>query len=253
MAGAGEKPAIVAPAVVREEISAAAALPAANLPAAKKEQQLIIEITAPAIVKKEIAAGKSEDIPVAKPYKRSKVTRRAESSFTGGLGLVFIDEYDNGRKDTIRIVIPNPRMRVAETPEQARRTARFLDISSDGSAAATGRDGTTVRSTNAPRTENGNPACRELVSATDLSTLQKKMESEETNDGKIDEAKKLFRSKCITSGQLKDLSALFANDEGKYRLFDAAYPYVVDPEKFPALSSELKDEYYANRFRAMIR
>jgi hypothetical protein len=35
--------------------------------------------------------------------------------------------------------------------------------------------------------------------------------------------------------------------------FDAAYQYVSDLENFSTLQSALKDEYFINRFKAMIR
>jgi hypothetical protein len=51
----------------------------------------------------------------------------------------------------------------------------------------------------------------------------------------------------------KNLEALFLTDESKYNFFDAAYPHISDPENFSSLQSELKDEYFINRFKAMIR
>ena len=53
--------------------------------------------------------------------------------------------------------------------------------------------------------------------------------------------------------QIKNLSTLFLNDSGKYRFFDLAYGYVSDAEKFSSLQAELKEEYYINRFKAMLR
>ena len=79
------------------------------------------------------------------------------------------------------------------------------------------------------------------------------MAAKETDDAMISEAKNYFKTKCFTSEQVKNLSALFLNDENKYKFFDAAYSYVSDADKFSALQSEIKDEYYINRFRAMLR
>ena len=42
-------------------------------------------------------------------------------------------------------------------------------------------------------------------------------------------------------------------DDGKYKFFDAAYNYVSDRDNFPSLEAELKDQYYINRFKAMLR
>jgi len=46
---------------------------------------------------------------------------------------------------------------------------------------------------------------------------------------------------------------LFLNESGKYKFFDEAYLYTSDVENFSALQSELKDDYYINRFKAMLK
>ena len=69
----------------------------------------------------------------------------------------------------------------------------------------------------------------------------------------VDEAKKIFRTKCFTTSQVKVLGRLFETDEERYNFFDAAYKHVLNPEDFPALASEFQDSYYINRFRAMLR
>ena len=79
------------------------------------------------------------------------------------------------------------------------------------------------------------------------------MASETVDDDMIAEARKYFKSKCFTVLQLKNLSTLFLDDGGKYKFFDAAYTYVSDAENFINLQAELKDEYYTNRFKAMLR
>jgi len=65
-------------------------------------------------------------------------------------------------------------------------------------------------------------------------------------------AKKVFRTRCFSTGQIKNLSFLFLTDEGKYMFFDAAYPYTSDSDQYNSLKSQLSDEYYINRFEAMI-
>ena len=40
-------------------------------------------------------------------YKKSTISRKSESSTTEGFGVVFIDEYEDGTKDTINILISN--------------------------------------------------------------------------------------------------------------------------------------------------
>ncbi len=75
----------------------------------------------------------------------------------------------------------------------------------------------------------------------------------ELNDGDmINTALKKFRSTCFTTEQVKNLGGLFLNEEGRYRLFVAAYPFVSDLAAFNSLEAELKEEYYIIRFRAML-
>ncbi|RYD69778.1 MAG: DUF4476 domain-containing protein, partial [Sphingobacteriales bacterium] len=65
--------------------------------------------------------------------------------------------------------------------------------------------------------------------------------------------KKLFKQKCYSTAQVKNLSVLFLKDESKYKFFDAVYPFVYDSREFKQLESQLTDEYYISRFRSMIR
>jgi hypothetical protein len=79
------------------------------------------------------------------------------------------------------------------------------------------------------------------------------MTAAETDEDKIAAAKKGFKSKCFTTEQVKNLSLLFLNDQGKYNFFDASYNHVSDIGNFKTLQSELKDDYYITRFKAMLR
>ena len=78
------------------------------------------------------------------------------------------------------------------------------------------------------------------------------MASETTDEKMIDEGKRIFKTKCFSTVQVRNLSALFLTDAGKYKFFDAAYSFVSDLGNFQSLQSELKDDYYIKRFKAMI-
>jgi hypothetical protein len=78
------------------------------------------------------------------------------------------------------------------------------------------------------------------------------MAAENTDEAMVAEAKKFFKSKCFTTEQVKNLSALFLTSAGKYQFFDAAYLHVNDQEQFSTLESEIKDDYYLKRFKALI-
>jgi hypothetical protein len=95
--------------------------------------------------------------------------------------------------------------------------------------------------------------CASVAAESDFLKLRKKMAAGKGDDNMVDEAKKYFKTKCFAVTQLKNLSTLFLEDGGKYKFFDASYSYVSDPENFSSLVSEMKDEYYINRFKAMLR
>jgi branched-subunit amino acid transport protein AzlD len=98
-----------------------------------------------------------------------------------------------------------------------------------------------------------NSDCREIASDYDVDKLRVRMLGEKDADGQITEARKLFKVKCFTTKQIQSLSTLFRTDEGKYKLLDAAYPFVSDTNNFKELVTLLSEEYYINRFKAMVR
>ncbi len=97
-----------------------------------------------------------------------------------------------------------------------------------------------------------NSDCKAFATDEDFLKLRKKMAAGNNNDEMIQSAKKIFRSKCFSTEQIKNLSFLFLTDEGKYLFFDAAYPFASDSDQYHLLVSQLSDEYYINRFKAMI-
>lgn len=68
-------------------------------------------------------------------YKKSLVTKIAGTAGKDGFESVFVDQYPNGNKDTIRILIPgeNGPVIVKEElkPDTTNETKKFLDITSD--------------------------------------------------------------------------------------------------------------------------
>lgn len=101
--------------------------------------------------------------------------------------------------------------------------------------------------------KSSNSDCKDLANKNDFLRIRKRMAAEKDNDAMVLAAKRIFKTKCFSTEQIRNLSYLFLSDEGRYMFFDAAYPYTFDTEKFPTLVSQLKDEYYVNRFEAMIQ
>jgi hypothetical protein len=214
----------------------------------------------------------------AQLYKRSVVTRRSESSTSEGFGLVFWDEAD-GVADTIRIVIPNQRGLVQKQESEHGDSKKFLDITnvdpakedatvrqkevspsliaekSQGSpnADSNGED-TAVAAANEKirAAEKRGKGCVSEASEKEFFRLRKNMAAEETDEAMIKAAQKAFKKSCFSTEQIKNLSTLFLSASGKYHFFDAAYGYASDKEQFASLQAELRDDYYANRFKALI-
>lgn len=225
------------------------------------------------ITPKEELKTESKEIPPAievkeapvEEYKISTVTKRSESSTTEGFGLVYLDKYDNGNIDTVRLLIPNPKQAVYIIKEEPKEEKKMLDIpvevmKADDKPAVVEKPAEEKPAETKP-VENivteTKPAvksnCTEVAAEADFFKLRKVMAAEESDDGMIAAAKKYFKARCYTTEQIKNLGALFLTDQGKYNFFDAAYPYAADAVNYTTLQTELKDEYYINRFRAMLR
>lgn len=241
------------PLVKKEEPKAEAKETIIPKPVDKVEESVVKQEESKEIKEQSVQA--EEIKTVTELYKTSQVKKWSESSTTEGFGLVFIDDYADGSKDTIRLFIPNPKPAVAAVKEEAKEEKKFLDISTE----TTKNTEEKVAEVEIVATES--PAektvlknnCSEVATANDFFKLRKKMAAVETDDDMVVEAKKYFKVKCFTSAQVKNVSTLFLTDEGKYKFFDAAYKYVSDIIVFSLLKAELKDEYYISRFNAMLR
>lgn len=187
---------------------------------------------------------KEEQAPAPALYKPSVVTRKTESSTSEGFGVTYVDEYPDGKKDTVQIFIPNPKTITRQVSPPQEET-KFLPMDTEA------KDLTPVKK---PETSNaGKNDCKAMASETDYLKLRKKMVATDGDDAMLAAAKKVFRAKCFTSEQIRNLGTLFLNDAGRYNFFDAAYLAVSDRENFAGLQAELKDEYYISRFKAMLR
>jgi hypothetical protein len=98
-----------------------------------------------------------------------------------------------------------------------------------------------------------NSDCKANATNDDFLKLRKKMAAENNEDDMVAVARKAFRSRCYSTENIKNLSVLFLNDAGRYKFFDAAYPFVYDSGNFSGLQQQLTDPYFITRFQAMIR
>jgi len=98
-----------------------------------------------------------------------------------------------------------------------------------------------------------NSDCKAFAADSDVDKLRVKLLAENNLDERVMAAKKIFRTKCFTTKQIRALSELFTSDNARYTFFDAAYPFVSDTENFKTLIDLFTDEYYIGRFKAMVR
>ncbi|RYY52708.1 MAG: hypothetical protein EOO05_21695 [Chitinophagaceae bacterium] len=165
-------------------------------------------------------------VPGAGTYQPAVVTKKGESSTTLGFGLTFVDEY-NGQRDTIRILIPRgPQPVTTVSPAAA------------GSSPA----GTALPVN-----------CRNVAGESDLQKAKKRMQQVSKESAMLAEGEKLTRSKCITTEQLRELALLFPGDGGRLKMYEQSYSKVADPANFAKLESDLHDDYFIGRFRALLR
>ncbi len=173
------------------------------------------------------------------PFVKSTITRRSESSTTEGFGLVFLDN-ENGVVDTIRLLIPTPKKLFQEPVATETATE---EVKKEEQLPVKDASPTTISASK--------NTCVNTASDKDFLKLRKNMAAETNDERMIASAAKSFKTKCFTTEQIKNLSALFLTAAAKYQFFDAAFGHVADPENFTLLGTEIKDEYYTRRFKAL--
>lgn len=206
------------------------------------------------VPKKEPDKKKLDEVDLGARYTKSQVTKRSESSTTEGFGLTYIDKYADGFIDTVRIFIPNTKPVVARKDDTPKQEVKFIEITPDTVQQEKKEVRTINKDSSAKAVEpNFGNNCTATATEDDFFELRKKMASVQGDDNMISEARSYFNIKCFSTNQVRNLGSLFLTDEGKYRFFDTAYKFVVDPAGYGDLENELKDQYYINRFKAMLR
>ena len=182
-----------------------------------------------------------------------------------GRSMIFIDTNNAGR-DTIRVFIPYPEVKKEEEkigktspvePQMEKSVDKPLrdTVSAIPNPPAVGiqkKDSAEVQ-TSPVKSGMSNSDCKEQANDKDFLKLRKKMAAQHSEENMVVIAMKDFGKRCYTTEQISNLMVLFLTDKGRYSFLDAAYPFVSDSGNFPQLISRLTDEYYINRFKAMIR
>lgn len=95
-----------------------------------------------------------------------------------------------------------------------------------------------------------NSDCKDFASDYDVDKLRVRMLDVEKDDDKMLAAKKVFKTKCFTTKQIKALSEVFTSDASRYKFFESAYPFVSD-DHFRELAELLTDPVYNAKFKVM--
>lgn len=210
------------------------------------------------------------------------ISRVLSNTNNEGTELMYIDR-STGKEDTIRLFIPIDKIIVSKDTESVKeeikkeelkaivkedppKDKKFIDMElpnpnskPDPVKEEELKISSPVVIAEKPKNElpaittMPNSDCKNFATEEDFMKLRKKMAAEENDDDMITIAKKIFKSKCFTTEQVKNLSVLFLKDKGRYDFFDAAYPFVADSNNFPSLENQLTDIYFINRFKVMIK
>lgn len=234
----------------------------------KEEPAAVIPVSNPVETVKtpERAAEPVKETPAA-PKSVIKKIRSSQTGDASNITYLISDEFGS---DTVDISIPADKTAPVEAKkEEVKETAKavpakeepkFIEIElpaqNKPSAETTPvkevkKEEETVKAA-APLVMI-NSDCKTVATDDDFMKTRKKMTAQKSDDDMVSAAKKLFKQKCYSTAQVKNLSVLFLKDEGKYKFFDAVYPFVYDSREFKQLESQLTEEYYISRFRSMIR
>ena len=247
-----------------------------------KTQKTEVAITPPAkdtvVTKPEVKPEKVVEQPVitepewAAPSKSTvKQVRRFESR--EGADFVFEVNESNGIKDTVRlfierdttlnpvanpVVVDTPKaevvkkdtVAVVQQPPVQQPVVKKEEVVEKKEPVESPVVTEPVQKKETTSLPNSN--CKDFATEDDLIKLRRKMATQRKDEQMVEEAKKAFRTKCFTTSQLRNMSALFLTDEGRYRLYDAALPFVTDYSNFKTLGETINDEYYKRRFIALL-
>lgn len=203
-----------------------------------------------------------------------------------GVDCVFEVTETNGRKDTIRIfiaadssfvqtevkeepvteikkdtIVPVQQQVLPKTEEKKEEIKQTVDTplvvkeqpKTEPSAPAvqvTKPVADPVTETKPAAIPNSN--CKDNAGEDDFMKLRKRMAAQSKEEAMVSEAKKVFKTRCFSTAQLKNLAVLFLTDEWRYRFYDAALPFVSDFGSFKSLGDTITDDYYRKRFQALL-
>lgn len=195
--------------------------------------------------------------------------RKLKSDVTDeGVNMTYLD-IANGIADTVKLfinaaesgLVEESKNKVEKTgltkikSDSQNKNPGFIDmeLENPNQKPDSGRIATLVITEKKTKEILINSNCKNLATRDDFLNLRRQMTTIEDYDDMINTARKKFKDNCFTTEQIKNLGSLFLKDEGKYKFFNAAYPYVSDSNNFYALENQLTDKYFITKFKAMLQ
>jgi hypothetical protein len=187
---------------------------------AKVETETVKEQVVPPVV----PANKPVVAPQETAGLSSTIQRKTVTETGEGTTVVYEEAFENGSKELITIIVPPAKEIFKETP---------------------------AVSTQQPILKAN--ICKNNAGEKDFLTVRRKMVAKTNDEAMIEEAEKVFKTKCFTTTQVKNLGNMFLSNAGKYNFFAMAKNYVSDINNFPGLAGELKDNFYIGQFNKLIQ
>ena len=205
--------------------------------------------------------------PLYRPI--AHITKLSERRSPHSVRLVYADQSQGQKADTIVVIIPVDTVRAtlarshgpngnADSPTLGQNTI-FRPLAPPSLATAGNPPAGNARSTSQADTQQRparavfayvNSDCHNFADDLDVDKLRIKMLEAPKDEDRIAVARKAFKVKCFYTRHIRALSELFTTDAAKYRFFEAAWPFAAD-EHFHELSSLLTDPVYNGKFRTL--
>lgn len=203
-------------------------------------------------------------------YKASTVRKLSERRTAKAIRLVYADHTQGRKSDTVVVIIPlDTGIQIAQNQTDTGKNRLNPNIVAENGARADQPPGmssiqpagvvsepvTAAKADSSQKKGRAKPVlvnsdCKDFATGYDVDKLRVKMLEAGKDDDRILVARKIFRSKCFTTKQIRALSEVFTSDALRFKFFETAYPFVSD-DHFKELTDLLVDPVYNNKFRAM--
>lgn len=194
---------------------------------------------------------------------KSVIKRRSRKNNRDGLEMMYVDTYGD-LKDTIMVLIPSDKKKKQDDIKITDPVVTVADVAKEDKAKEVEKDKADYKITreekeiikeakkDLSKSTMINSDCKYFAEEADFLKIRKKMVAEDNDEDMIKSARKIFKTRCFTTEQIKNLSVLFLKDEGKFMFFEVAYAFVSDSDLYYTLENQLTDFTYLVRFKAMI-